>query len=374
MRQFFWLSALFFLGMMLLLVYFYKNLSVSLLHEHERDAQDISEIGMGVIRYFHRLQIVGDLSEAEAKRLAAEALENATYVKNGYYWINLGNGNLYMQPHTPERVGVNQIDWTDVKGKPIFQEFIRVAKQGGGWVEYHWPKPHGTTEFRKVSYVDYFAPWNWILGTGKYLDDIRQETGDVLSRASTIALVLLCIFIAFSIFFARQLINQLNQLAIHDSLTGLYRRQFLIDSIPTILKQQNRNKNRLMAIVFMDIDHFKRVNDRYGHMAGDKVLSTIAKEIMEHSRPDDLCIRYGGEEFVVVGLFDGESAIMQFAERLRSFTPSVVFKQAHESFSVTLSAGVAIFRAGEESFDEALKRADGHLYQAKEAGRDRVVM
>lgn len=127
-------------------------------------------------------------------------MQNATHVKNGYYWINLGDGTPYMQPHTPERVGINQINWTDVKGKPIFQEFIGVAKQGGGWVECHWPKPHGDFEFRKISYVDYFAPWNWVLGTGKYLDDIKPETGEVLSRASTIVLASLCVFVGVSIF------------------------------------------------------------------------------------------------------------------------------------------------------------------------------
>ncbi|ODB89147.1 diguanylate cyclase [Candidatus Thiodiazotropha endoloripes] len=374
LNQFVLLSALFLFGMLLLLSYFYGNLSDSLLQKHKDDAREVSQIGMGVIRYFYKLEVAGELSMAEAKRLAANALENATYKKNGYYWINLGNGTLYMQPHTPERVGINQIDWTDIKGKRIFEEFIHVAKRGGGWVEYYWKKPHNSMEFHKVSYVDYFEPWDWVLGTGKYLDDIEQETEDIIIRGSTLATILLLIFIGFSVFFGSQLIDRLSQLAVRDSLTGLYRRRYLIESIPSLIKLQQRESNGLMAILFMDIDHFKKVNDTHGHAAGDEVLTTIAGLLRQRSRPSDLLIRYGGEEFVVVGQFDNEDAILSYAERIRDVISDYQFVVTKNSFKMTISIGIAVFIPGEESFEKAIQRADTYLYQAKQNGRDQVIM
>ncbi|MCG7925076.1 MAG: diguanylate cyclase [Candidatus Thiodiazotropha taylori] len=374
LNQFALLTALFLFGMLLLLFYFYGNLSDSLLQKHKDDAREVSQIGMGVIRYFHKLEVAGDLTMSQAKRLAANALESATYKKNGYYWINLGNGTLYMQPHTPERVGVNQIDWTDIKGKRIFEEFIQVAKRGGGWVEYYWQKPHNSMEYNKVSYVDYFEPWDWVLGTGKYLDDIEQETEDIIIRGSTLATLLLLIFIGFAAFFGSQLIDRLSQLAVRDSLTGLYRRRYLIESIPSLIKHQERDPKQQMAILFMDIDHFKEVNDTHGHAAGDEVLTTIAGMLRKRSRPSDLVIRYGGEEFVVVGQFDNDDAILSYAERIRDVVSDYQFVVSENSFNMTISIGVAVFMPGEESFEKAIQRADAYLYQAKENGRDQVVM
>ncbi|MEW8259712.1 MAG: hypothetical protein AB2720_13080, partial [Candidatus Thiodiazotropha taylori] len=83
LNQFALLTALFLFGMLLLLFYFYGNLSDSLLQKHKDDAREVSQIGMGVIRYFHKLEVAGDLTMSQAKRLAANALESATYKKNG---------------------------------------------------------------------------------------------------------------------------------------------------------------------------------------------------------------------------------------------------------------------------------------------------
>ncbi|MEW8506010.1 MAG: GGDEF domain-containing protein [Candidatus Thiodiazotropha sp.] len=170
-------------------------------------------------------------------------------------------------------------------------------------------------------------------------------------------------------FFAKQLIDQLNQLAIHDSLTGLYQRHFLIDSIPNILKRKKRAEKRLLAIVFMYIDRFKRVNDRYGHAVGDNLLSRVARTVPDDSRPSDPSIRNGGGEFVVVGLFASEAAILRYAERLGSITSTLVFNESDEAFSITQSVGISLYQDGGEAFEEALQRADAFLYQAKEADR-----
>ncbi|MCG7961486.1 MAG: GGDEF domain-containing protein, partial [Candidatus Thiodiazotropha taylori] len=213
-----------------------------------------------------------------------------------------------------------------------------------------------------------------VLGTGKYLDDIEQETEDIIIRGSTLATLLLLIFIGFAAFFGSQLIDRLSQLAVRDSLTGLYRRRYLIESIPSLIKHQERDPKQQMAILFMDIDHFKEVNDTHGHAAGDEVLTTIAGMLRKRSRPSDLVIRYGGEEFVVVGQFDNDDAILSYAERIRDVVSDYQFVVSENSFNMTISIGVAVFMPGEESFEKAIQRADAYLYQAKENGRDQVVM
>ncbi|MEW8207728.1 MAG: GGDEF domain-containing protein, partial [Candidatus Thiodiazotropha taylori] len=193
-------------------------------------------------------------------------------------------------------------------------------------------------------------------------------------RGSTLATLLLLIFIGFAAFFGSQLIDRLSQLAVRDSLTGLYRRRYLIESIPSLIKHQERNSHQQMAILFMDIDHFKEVNDTHGHAAGDEVLTTIADMLRKRSRPSDLVIRYGGEEFVVIGQFDNDDAILSYAERIRDVVSNYQFVVSENSFNMTISIGIAVFMPGEESFEKAIQRADAYLYQAKENGRDQVIM
>ncbi|RLW71573.1 MAG: hypothetical protein B6D71_01410, partial [gamma proteobacterium symbiont of Stewartia floridana] len=129
-----------------------------------------------------------------------------------------------------------------------------------------------------------------------------------------------------------------------------------------------------MAILFMDIDHFKEVNDTHGHAAGDEVLTTISGMLRKRSRPSDLVIRYGGEEFVVVGQFDNDDAILSYAERIRDVVSNYQFVVSEDSFNMTISIGIAVFMPGEESFEKAIQRADAYLYQAKENGRDQMIM
>ncbi|MEW8497809.1 MAG: GGDEF domain-containing protein, partial [Candidatus Thiodiazotropha taylori] len=104
------------------------------------------------------------------------------------------------------------------------------------------------------------------------------------------------------------------------------------------------------------------------------VLTTIAGMLRKRSRPSDLVIRYGGEEFVVVGQFDNDDAILSYAERIRDVVSNYQFVVSEDSFNMTISIGIAVFMPGEESFEKAIQRADAYLYQAKENGRDQVIM
>ncbi len=367
-----WLSLFLVGGIIAFLVFFYLSFSSSLKQEKKAMSRYLSEAGIGVIEHFYKLASSGDMTSANAQKLAMNALKSASYGENGYFWINSGEGILLMQPYTPEKVGVNQIDWKDINGTYIFREFVEEAKNGGGWVSYSWPKSDNEKAYPKISYVAYFEPWNWVLGTGVYLDDMQKNVNRAVFQASGILLVCFIAFIIVAILIVNYFVNQLGKLAIRDPLTNLYTRRFLKEILPSVLAKHQRYKDYLLAVIFIDIDHFKKVNDTYGHDLGDEVLKQLAEVMVENLRSDDFCIRYGGEEFVHLGFYDDEPSVIAATQRIRNLVSQLIFNKNNVEFKITLSAGIAIYNKDEESFEETLKRADEKLYQSKEEGRNRV--
>jgi diguanylate cyclase (GGDEF)-like protein len=123
----------------------------------------------------------------------------------------------------------------------------------------------------------------------------------------------------------------------------------------------------------IDIDHFKRVNDRYGHDAGDEVLRKTAGLLRDETRQSDVLCRLGGEEFLCIHVATELVSAANSAERLRAAVEDHVIEVGEFNQNVTISLGVAERTSGMLTFDDLLKLADEHLYQAKDAGRNRVV-
>jgi diguanylate cyclase (GGDEF)-like protein len=160
-----------------------------------------------------------------------------------------------------------------------------------------------------------------------------------------------------------------------DPLTGLANRRFLIEQAPRIWRQARRDGQRVAALV-LDLDHFKRLNDAFGHAAGDAVLRGVAAALGATVRPADVLARTGGEELVVLGLVSDAGEARRLAERLRQ---AVADSGASLQRSVTVSIGVALTRPGygEEPTDalwRLVDQADAAMYAAKQDGRDRVVV
>jgi diguanylate cyclase (GGDEF)-like protein len=131
----------------------------------------------------------------------------------------------------------------------------------------------------------------------------------------------------------------------------------------------------LLAVAMADIDHFKGINDRHGHLAGDRVLASIAAAMSALMREDDVTGRWGGEEFVILMPCTGGATAGQLAERLRERISQLWLADGRDkSLRVTVSIGVAMLHDGHSSLDGLLAAADDALYQAKRAGRDRVVV
>lgn len=192
------------------------------------------------------------------------------------------------------------------------------------------------------------------------------------ARPERIALVffvqVLCYFavaLFVSGFLTERIAADLRKLAERDPLTGLSNRARLERLLP-------RPPGNTTAAIMADIDHFKTVNDRYGHTAGDVVLTEIARLLVAEVRESDVCIRYGGEEFLIIST---EKDAPGLAERLRSIIASHTIEISPDTtISVTTSFGVAVPRGASCTWPELLEVADRALYDAKAGGRNRVVV
>jgi diguanylate cyclase (GGDEF)-like protein len=168
-----------------------------------------------------------------------------------------------------------------------------------------------------------------------------------------------------------RLFEEAQYLATSDPLTGLYNRRHFYQLAEGEFKRSLRYHRELSAIMF-DIDHFKQVNDRYGHAVGDQVLIGIAKNCQKGIRTADIAGRYGGEEFVILLPETNLIRAKQFAERLRKSLGNVVVETENVPVSVTVSMGVAALEFSCTSLNELLNRADHALYEAKNSGRNKM--
>jgi diguanylate cyclase (GGDEF)-like protein len=172
--------------------------------------------------------------------------------------------------------------------------------------------------------------------------------------------------------------RQLEEISVRDVLTGLYNRRYFQDRLEQEFNRGLRH-HRPVSVVMVDIDHFKRVNDTYGHPVGDEVLRSVARLLLEHTRTIDIAGRYGGEEFSIVLPETAPAEALRVAERLRERVEATVLHRleregvAAESLHCTISVGVASYAGeGYASPADFLKAADDALYAAKHAGRNRV--
>jgi two-component system cell cycle response regulator len=161
--------------------------------------------------------------------------------------------------------------------------------------------------------------------------------------------------------------------AITDALTGLHNRRYLERHLGTLL-QQAMMTGRPLSLLLADIDHFKRINDTYGHDTGDAVLKEFASRFRRYTRSLDLACRYGGEEFVIVMPGTELRHACQVGERLRACIAGEAFNVAGgANIPVTASVGLATLESAKETPETIFKRADNALYAAKREGRNRVV-
>jgi eukaryotic-like serine/threonine-protein kinase len=170
-----------------------------------------------------------------------------------------------------------------------------------------------------------------------------------------------------------RLFREVERLSLTDPLTGLRNRRGFLDDARRNVDIAIRHKHPL-SVLMLDIDHFKRVNDTYGHATGDKVLTGIALVCRKHMRTTDLLARFGGEEFCFLFPQTTAANALLMAERLRTSIAAAGFEAEAQSFSVTVSIGISECMGEKDSLEKLLARSDEALYQAKNTERNRVVI
>src|SRR6478609_1753461 len=165
--------------------------------------------------------------------------------------------------------------------------------------------------------------------------------------------------------------EEIYRLTTVDGLTQIFNKRYFMDTIEREVARAHRYR-RALSLVMFDIDHFKKVNDGFGHLAGDYVLKHLAQTVRTKIRREDCFARYGGEEFaIVLPEIDAANAV-PFAEKIRQIVEKTEFKFENTRIPVTISMGVATIDAKPTDAAALIKRADERLYEAKAAGRNRV--
>lgn len=165
--------------------------------------------------------------------------------------------------------------------------------------------------------------------------------------------------------------RSLTSMATRDALTGLFNRRFASDYLRQISMQQQRNKSPC-SVALVDIDHFKHINDRYGHKVGDACLVQVATKLSKHFRSSDVLCRWGGEEFLLIFPDAGVDEILPVIESFRQYLHNHPIQHYGALIPLTMSIGVTNLPPG-APFDVAINRADRLLYRAKATGRNRII-
>ncbi|WP_165071590.1 diguanylate cyclase [Paludisphaera rhizosphaerae] len=167
--------------------------------------------------------------------------------------------------------------------------------------------------------------------------------------------------------------REMYERTVRDNLTGLYNRAYLLEQIGPLC-ERNFIRGLGTAVLMIDVDHFKRINDTHGHDAGDAALREVAKTLRDSTRSEDLVARYGGEEFLVALPTSSKEQALERAEQIRMFLADRIIRAGRRELRITASFGVSCSLIGRpRTINALISTADLALYEAKRAGRNRVV-
>jgi methyl-accepting chemotaxis protein len=166
----------------------------------------------GVLEYFHGLETAGTLTQEQAQKQALDAIRGLRYNQNDYFWINDLRPVMIMHPVSVKLNGQDLSAIKDPDGFAVFNEMVAVAKaKGAGMIQYRWPKPGAADPVPKISYVQLFAPWGWIVGSGVYVDDVQAEFRQQMINAALFSLAIIAVMALLVILIARSIVQPLRE-------------------------------------------------------------------------------------------------------------------------------------------------------------------
>ncbi|MGG6297526.1 putative bifunctional diguanylate cyclase/phosphodiesterase [Leptolyngbya sp. AN02str] len=308
---------------------------------------------------------IGLLSDVTERKRDQEALQEsqeryALAVKganDGIWDWNLKTGDVYFSPRWKTMLGYEEHELQNT----LDEWFERIHPDDEYWIKRELTAhiegltPHFEYEHR-IRHRN--GSYRWVLTRGLAVRDVDGKATRLAGSQTDIT-------------GRKQVEEQLLHDAFHDALTGLPNRSLLMDRLQHAVEMTRRNESFLYAVMFLDIDRFKVINDSLGHMVGDRLLITVAKRLATCLRPGDTVARLGGDEFVILleNLRDIHSATL-IAERIRHDLAEPINLMGHEVF-VSTSIGIALGSSEYALPEDLLRDADTAMYRAKSQGRDR---
>jgi two-component system cell cycle response regulator len=257
-------------------------------------------------------------------------------------------GKRFVLDNSPTRVGRGGDNQIVLDGDSVSRRHAQFRQKGDAWVVVDDGSTNGT-----------------------YCND-EQITREVVLKNGDRVKVGPTIFKYFSgADVEAQYHEEIYRMTIIDGLTQIYNKRYLYEALERELIRGRRHERELCILMF-DIDHFKRINDVHGHLAGDYVLKEVARVVQGRIRRDEVFARYGGEEFAIILPETPLSGAVALAETLRQKVADYSFVFQADSIKVTVSLGAALMEEGDRTAEHIIKRADEKLYQAKRTGRNRV--
>ncbi|QNH04328.1 methyl-accepting chemotaxis protein [Pseudomonas sp. B11D7D] len=209
-RRLWLILALAILTLVLQGAYMLRQIHTDLYNGKSEKTEHVVQSAAGILKHFHSLESAGSLSREEAQKQAMEVVRGLRYDGQEYFWINDMTPVMLMHPMNAKLEGQNLSGFKDPDGKALFNEMVAITRsQGAGQVDYRWPKPGASDPVPKISYVELFQPWGWIIGSGVYVDDVQAEFRAQAMKAMSIGLLIAVLLAALVVLITRSIVQPL---------------------------------------------------------------------------------------------------------------------------------------------------------------------
>lgn len=291
-------------------------------------------------------------SEAKFRGLVSQSLVGIAIIEEGKFCYSNAKFDEIFGYSADEVRQLGPLDIATENDRPLVAENIRKRLSG---------------EVERVDYV-----FRGLRKNGAVIDiEIHGSAMEIGGKLALISLLMDVTERTRAECEVQALHEMLREQSTHDALTGLYNRRYLEETLCRELVSAERH-GYPVSVIMGDLDHFKAINDRHGHLAGDEVLRVFGDLMKQHARGSDIYCRYGGEEFLLVLPQMAEDSAVERAEQLRSAMAAALVPYGASPIAVTVSFGVATFPRDGRTGDELIAAADSALYAAKAAGRNRI--
>lgn len=337
-----------------------------------------------------------DIIDNRVKSQIHDEIHNYRFSNDAYIWvnevINYEGGENYairrIHPNLKDTEGMFlSTNMSDIKGNlPYLAELEGVKKDGELFFNYFFKKNNSEIISEKVTYAKLYKEYNWIIAMGVHLDDVQTYVDQTTSQSERVlkkmmlyvaALVLVLILFAFILvsvlekWYYKKSTKLLIEETYRDPLTNVLNRRAAQKQLG-IVWQSFIYTGINSAIIMIDIDDFKKVNDSCGHDKGDLILINTAEIINKHIRSTDILCRWGGEEFLLICNGLREDDVVPFTDKLLHVVAGIEYECNNSKSQITVSMGVSYFSESDGGYSEAVKRADIALYKSKNQGKDQM--